>query len=183
MAAIEVLRTYKSLSNLERNCVPHPKSVDVEIRPIRHCLADRMRTHAFICMVGAHLTWHQRRAWAPLCFTDERPLERADTVALAKRSQAASSNAARRVQPDRTALPTFQGLLDHVATLTGTTNQARAPRLRSIGSLYPRASRQRPSSSSGSQSPYASCSHDDHRQTRHPRSMAVITRLASVTSV
>ncbi len=123
VAAIEVLRTYKSPANLERNCFPHPKNVDVEIRPIRHRLADRMRTHAFICMVGAHLTWHLRRAWAPLCFTDETPLERADTVALAKRSQAAPSKAARRAQPDRTALRPFQGLLDHVATLTRNTNQ------------------------------------------------------------
>jgi hypothetical protein len=33
-----------------------------EIRPIRHRLADRMRCHAFICMLGAHLAWHLRRA-------------------------------------------------------------------------------------------------------------------------
>jgi transposase len=121
MAAPDVVRTYKSLANLERNCFQHMKTVDVEIRPIRHRLADRVRTHAFICMLGAHLTWHLRRAWAPLTFTDEHRPEQADPVAPAKRSAAASSKAARRAQPDGTALRPFQGLLDHLATLTRNT--------------------------------------------------------------
>src|SRR5579875_1247088 len=123
MPAAEVVKTYKSLSNLERNCFQHMKTVDVEIRPIRHRLADRVRTHAFICMLGAHLTWHLRRAWAELTFTDEAPPERADPVAPAKRSPAASAKAARRTQPDKTALRPFQGLLDHLATLTRNTNK------------------------------------------------------------
>jgi hypothetical protein len=45
-SAAEVVKTYKSLSNLERNCFQHMKTVDVEIRPIRHRLADRVRTRA-----------------------------------------------------------------------------------------------------------------------------------------
>jgi len=118
-----VVKTYKSLANVERNCLPHMKTVDVEIRPIRHRLADRVRTHAFICMLGAHLTWHLRRAWAPLTFTDETPPERADPVAPARRSQGASAKAARRAQPDGTVLRPFQGLLDHLATLTRNTNK------------------------------------------------------------
>ena len=99
------------------------KTVDVEIRPIRHRLADRVRTHAFICMLGAHLTWHLRRAWAPLSFTDEARPTPVDPVAPATRSQAASSKAARRAQPDGTVLRPFQGLLDHLATLTRNTNK------------------------------------------------------------
>ena len=123
MPAEEVVRTYKSLSNLERNCFQHMKTVDVEIRPIRHRLADRVRTHAFICMLGAHLTWHLRRAWAPLSFTDEARPTPVDPVAPAKRSRAASSKAARRAQPDGTPLRPFQGLLDHLTTLTRNTNK------------------------------------------------------------
>ncbi len=123
MPAQEVVTTYKSLSNLERNCFQHMKSVDVEIRPIRHRLADRVRCHAFICMLGAHLTWHLREAWAPLTFTDESPPERVDPVAPATRSRAASLKAARRVRPDGTTLRPFQGLLDHLATLTRNTNK------------------------------------------------------------
>ncbi len=123
MPAAEVVKTDKSLANLERNCFQHMKTVDVEIRPIRHRLADRVRTHAFICMLGAHLTWHLRRAWAPLTFTDEASPERADPVAPATRSAAASAKAARRAQPDGTVLRPFQGLLDHLATLTRNTNK------------------------------------------------------------
>ena len=123
MPAAEVVKTDKSLANLERNCFQHMKTVDVEIRPIRHRLADRVRTHAFICMLGAHLTWHLRRAWAPLTFTDEASPERADPVAPATRSAAASAKVARRAQPDGTVLRPFQGLLDHLATLTRNTNK------------------------------------------------------------
>jgi hypothetical protein len=120
MPAAEVVKTYTSLANLERNCLPHMKTVDVEIR---HRLADRVRIHAFLCMLGAHLTWHLRRAWAPLTFTDEAPPERADPVAPARRSQGASDKAARRAQRDGTPIRPFQGLLDHLATLTRNTNK------------------------------------------------------------
>ncbi len=74
-------------------------------------------------MLGAHLTWHLRKAWAPLTFSDETPPERIDPVAPAKRSAAASVKAARRSQPDGTVLRPFQGLLDHLATLTCNTNK------------------------------------------------------------
>jgi hypothetical protein len=69
------------------------------------------------------LTWHLRRAWAPLTFSDEAPPERADPVAPATRSPAASATAAWRAQPDGTVLRPFQGLLDHLATLTRNTNK------------------------------------------------------------
>lgn len=123
MSAPEVVATYKSLANLERNCFRHMKSVDLEIRPVRHYLADRVRTHAFICMLGAHLTWHLRRAWAELTFTDEDPPERLDPVAPAKRSAHASAKAAWRMKPDGTRLRSFQGLLDHLASLTRNTHR------------------------------------------------------------
>jgi hypothetical protein len=99
------------------------KTVDVELRPIRHRLADRVRTHAFLCMLGAHLTWHLRKAWAPFTFTDEAPPERTDPVVPAARSVAASDKTARRAQRDGTVLRPFQGLLDHLATLTRNTNK------------------------------------------------------------
>jgi transposase len=123
LGAAEVVSTYKSLANLERNCFRHMKSVDLEIRPVRHYLADRVRTHAFICMLGAHLTWHLRRALAELTFTDEDPPERADPVLPARRSAYASAKAAWRAQPDGTRLRPFQGLLDHLATLTRNTHR------------------------------------------------------------
>jgi len=121
LSATEVVATYKSLSNLERECFQHMATVDVEIRPIRHRLADRVRCRAFLCMLAVHLVFHLRRAWAPLTFKDEEPPERQDPVAPARRSKAAATKAARRAQPDGTALRPFQGLLDHLATLTRNT--------------------------------------------------------------
>ena len=56
-------------------------------------------------------------------FTDEAPPERADPVAPAKCSPAASAKAARRAQPDGSPLRSFQRLLDHLATLTRNTNK------------------------------------------------------------
>ena len=120
MSAEVAVATYKSLSNLERD-FRTMKSIDLHIRPIRHRLADRVRAHAFICLLAAHLVWHLRRAWAPLTFTDEAPPERSDPVAPAVRSTSATAKAAARRRHDGQELRPFQGLLDHLATLTRNT--------------------------------------------------------------
>ena len=116
----DVVSTYKSLANLERDFWSL-KTVDVNIRPIRHRLADRVKAHAFICMLAAHLVYHLREAWAPLTFKDESSPERDDPVAPALRSKKASAKAAHRRQPTGAALRPFQGLLDHLGTLTRNT--------------------------------------------------------------
>ncbi len=117
-----VVATYKSLANIERD-FRTMKSVDLHIRPIRHRLADRVRTHAFICLLAAHLVFHLRAAWAPLTFRDETPPERIDPVLPAARSASASGKAAKRRRRDGQELRPFQGLLDHLATLTRNTCQ------------------------------------------------------------
>jgi transposase len=117
LSANDVVFTYKSLANLERDFWSL-KTVDVNIRPIRHRLADRVKAHAFICMLAAHLVYHLRKAWAPLTFKDESPPERDDPVAPALRSKKASTKAAHRRQPTGASLRPFQGLLDHLGTLT-----------------------------------------------------------------
>jgi len=124
-SAGEVVKTYELLANLEHDCFQNMTTVDVEIRPVRHRLTDRVRAHVFICMFGAHLTWHLRRARAPLALIDEKPPERSGPVAAAKRSAAASSEAARRSQLDGAMLRPFQDRLDHLATLTRNTNKVR----------------------------------------------------------
>lgn len=116
----EVVASYKSLANIERDFLSM-KSVDLHIRPIRHRLADRVRAHAFLCLLAAHLIWHLRKAWAPLTFRDESPPLRDNPVIQAVRSKQASIKAARRHQSDGTVLRPFQGLLDHLATLTRNT--------------------------------------------------------------
>jgi hypothetical protein len=69
-------------------------------------------------MLACYLTWHLRRAWAPLTFTDEDPPPQDNPVAAAHRSPAAQAKASR--QRDETGRPyhSFRGLLTHLATMT-----------------------------------------------------------------
>jgi hypothetical protein len=67
-----VVTAYKNLAHVERD-FRHLKADDLDLRPIRHYLTDRVRAHVLICMLACYLTWHLRQAWAPLTFTDEQP--------------------------------------------------------------------------------------------------------------
>jgi transposase len=37
---------------------------------IHHCLADRVRSHIFLCMLAYYVEWHMREAWRELMFAD-----------------------------------------------------------------------------------------------------------------
>src|ERR1700685_1751611 len=67
--AAETVQAYKDLSRVER-AFRSLKTVDLEIRPIRHWMADRGRAHVFLCMLAYHVEWHLREALAPLLFHD-----------------------------------------------------------------------------------------------------------------
>jgi transposase len=112
-----VVEAYKQLANVERD-FRSIKTIDLELRPIWHRLADRVRTHALVCMLACYLAWHLRRTLAPLCFTDTQPPPRTDPVAAAQRSAAATTKASRRRLPDGSPTHSFRTLLDHLGTLT-----------------------------------------------------------------
>lgn len=117
LAGPGVVEAYKALSGVERD-FRSLKTVDLDIRPIHHRLEERVRGHVLICMLACYLTWHLRRAWAPLCFTDETPPGRADPVAPARRSHAAQRKASQQTTDDGAAAHSYQTLIDHLATLT-----------------------------------------------------------------
>lgn len=117
MATDQVVATYKSLANVERD-FRSIKAIDLDLRPIHHWTETRVRAHVFICMLAAYLTWHLRKAWAPLTFTDENRPEPADPVAPAKRSTAAATKASTRTDNTGEPVRSFHALLDHLATLT-----------------------------------------------------------------
>jgi hypothetical protein len=112
-----VVTAYKNLKYVERD-FRHLKADDLDLRPIWHHLEDRVKAHVLICMLACYLTWHLRRAWAPLTFTDEEPPTASNPVAPASRSAAARAKASR--QHDQAGRPyrSFRGLLTHLATLT-----------------------------------------------------------------
>ena len=80
-----VVTAYKNLKYVERD-FRHIKSDDLDLRPVFHRLEERVRAHVLICMLACYLTWHLRRAWAPLTFTDQDPPVPASPVAPARRS-------------------------------------------------------------------------------------------------
>ena len=67
-----MIAAYKNLAKVERD-FRSLKTDDLDLRPIYHRLDDRVRAHVLICMLAAYLTWHLRKALAPLTFTDEQP--------------------------------------------------------------------------------------------------------------
>lgn len=121
LSAGEVVETYKRLRLVEAQ-FRSLKTVDLGLRPIHHRLASRVRSHVFICMLAAYLTWHLRHAWAPICFTDEHPPDRTgDPVGKAQRSPQADTKASTRQTPNGDPAHSLKTLLDHLGTLTRNT--------------------------------------------------------------
>jgi Transposase DDE domain len=117
LPSADVVRAYKNLAHVERD-FGSLKTIDLDLRPIRHYTADRVRAHVWLCALAAYLVWHLRRDLAPLTFTDETPPTGADPVAPACRSAAADRKASRQTHDEGSPVYSFRGLLDHLATLT-----------------------------------------------------------------
>ena len=115
--AAGVVTAYKNLKYVERD-FRHIKSDDLDLRPVFHRLEERVRAHVLICMLACYLTWHLRRAWAPLTFTDQDPPAPDNPVAPARRSAAAQAKASYQHDPAGQPYRSFRGLLEHLATLT-----------------------------------------------------------------
>ena len=113
----DVVVGYKNLAHIQRD-FRSIKTDDLDLRPIHHRLTDRVKAHVLICMLACYVTWHLRKAWAPLTFTDEHPPQRDNPVAPAQRSHHAHTKASRQQDTAGHPLRSFRGLLDHLATLT-----------------------------------------------------------------
>jgi Transposase DDE domain len=123
-----MVRAYKSLAQVERafRCI---KTVDLELRPVFHWTAPRVRAHVLLCMLAYYLEWHIRKPLAPMLFDDHDRASaealRASPVAKAKVSKAAYRKASTQcievgdgeVQP----VHSFRTLMDDLATLTRNT--------------------------------------------------------------
>jgi hypothetical protein len=118
------VHSYKSLAFVERafRCI---KTVDLQVRPVYHRLADRVRAHVFLCMLAYYLEWHMRQRLAPMLFddTDKETAEalRASVVAQAQRSPAAVQKQTTGRTPDGLPVHSFQSLLADLATVARNT--------------------------------------------------------------
>ena len=101
------------------------KTVDLEIRPIRHWSADRVRSHVFLCMLAYHVEWHLRQALVPLLFHDtdleEARAERSSPVAATEPSAAVKSKKAIKRNANGDRVNSFAGVIDHLGTMTRNT--------------------------------------------------------------
>jgi hypothetical protein len=115
--AAAAVTAYKNLKYVERD-FRHIKSDDLDLRPVFHRLEERVKAHVLICMLACYLTWHLRRAWAPLTYTDQDPPAQDNPVTPARRSAAAQAKASGQHDPAGRPYHSFRGLLEHLATLT-----------------------------------------------------------------
>ena len=120
----QTVQAYKDLARVEQafRCL---KTVDLDIRPIHHWTADRVRAHVFLCMLAYHVEWHLRQALAPLLFHDTEiamaRAQRASPVAAAAPSKVAKAKKASKRNTDGRSVMRFADLMAHLGTLTRNT--------------------------------------------------------------
>ena len=110
-----VVRAYKQLKVNERAF--RTMKTPLEIRPIYHRLEDRVRAHAFICMLACYVQFELERRLAPLLYTDATPLSAADPVAPASRSPQAAAKAGSGRTANGHVAHSLEDLLSELGTL------------------------------------------------------------------
>jgi Transposase DDE domain len=115
----DVVLRYKGLEDVERFF--RTLNSELDVRPIRHRLADRVRAHMFLRMLSYYLVWHMKQVLAPILFQDnDKPAaaaKRANPVAAAQRSDDALAKAARKRTTEDTPVHSFTSLLADLATV------------------------------------------------------------------
>jgi hypothetical protein len=122
--ATATVKAYKDLATVER-AFRSLKTVDLEVRPIHHRRAQRVRAHVLLCMLAYYLEWHMRQVLKPILFDDHdkaaAEAARASIVAKAERSDAADRKAATKRTHDDLPVHSFRSLLTDLATVTRNT--------------------------------------------------------------
>jgi len=114
------VRAYKSLAQVE-HAIRSIKTVDLQIRPIFHWAAPRVRAHVCLCMLAYYVEWHMRQRLAPMLYDDAdkdaAEALRSSIVAKAQRSPSAIAKQTCGATPDGLPVHSFQSLLADLATL------------------------------------------------------------------
>jgi transposase len=119
LSAEDTVRSYKSLSQVERAFRCLKGIFDVLVRPIRHRTKDRVPAHFFLCMLAYHVEWHMRRALAPILFEDEELPEdrkRREPILPAKPSESVKQKKATHKTTDGLPVHSFETLMAELAT-------------------------------------------------------------------
>ena len=112
---------YKSLAHVER-AFRSMKTVELQVRPVFHYNAERVRAHVFLCMLAYYVAWHMRVRLKPMLFDDEyldeASASRASPVLKAVRSEHARAKDASKRTDDGLPAHNFKTLLQDLATLS-----------------------------------------------------------------
>ena len=122
MAADDCVRSYKALTRVER-AFRTMKTVNLHVRPIYHRIAQRVRTHIFLCTLAYYVEWHMREVWRDRLFSDpelEEISRTRDPVVPAERSQRAKREAAGWLE-DGSETHCFRTLIENLETITRNT--------------------------------------------------------------
>ncbi len=103
------------------------KTIDLQVRPIRHRTEDRVKAHIFLCMLAYYVAWHMVESWRELlfCDQDQQAKKTRDPVAPAKRSSAALDKVHSKVLDDGSPIHSFQTLLKDLSSIVS--NACRRP--------------------------------------------------------
>jgi hypothetical protein len=116
-----VVTAYKTLGRVER-AFRALKTADLEIRPLYHRRAPRVRAHVFLCMLAYYVEWHLRARLAPMLYDDHdratAAAQRSSPVANAPRSSAARDKDASGQTSDGLRVHSLHSLFADLATFT-----------------------------------------------------------------
>jgi transposase len=120
LSAEQTVTAYKDLSHVEQ-AFRSIKTVDLKVRPIHHHLADRVRSHVFLCMLAYYVEWHMRQRLAPILFDDDDKQTAKDArrspVEPAQQSAKAKTKAYKKRSYDNWPVHSFQTALMDLATI------------------------------------------------------------------
>ena len=125
ISTADCVRTYKSLSQVEQafRCL---KGLDLQVRPIRHRVDPRVRSHLLLCLLAYYVEWHLRKAWAPLLYADEElDADRWDRDPVKAATASASAKKKKKSHETAEGFPvhSFATLLAHLASRSRNTHQ------------------------------------------------------------
>lgn len=119
LSAEQAVGAYKSLAQVER-AFRTLKTIDLEIRPVFHWAAPRVRAHVLLCMLAYYVEFHMRRRLAPILFDDHdraaAAAERRFIVTPTQPSPAAMQKVTTRRTDDGLTVHSFRSLVDHLGT-------------------------------------------------------------------
>lgn len=120
LEANAAVAAYKSLSQVER-AFRSIKTVDLQVRPVFHYSAERVRAHVFLCMLAYYVEWHMRARLKPMLFDDEfidaAHATKPSAVAKTPRSTHAKAKDATGLADDGIPVHSFRTLMQDLGTL------------------------------------------------------------------